>query len=156
MKVELQRINFAVAPPPKFKEARGAEWYTYGERNDFPKVILDLYNSSALHNAIVTQKAQFIAGKDTTVTLMGTVGEQAGAAAAIQNANPYESWHDLKLKAATDLENFGGYALQAIWNVPGTRVVAWCHLPFEKCRVNQDASKVWFSEDWADKKVDLS
>lgn len=154
MKVELQRINFAVAPPPKFKEARGAEWYTYGEKNDFPKVILDLYNSSALHNAIVTQKAQFIAGKDTTVTLMGTVGEQAGASAALQNANPYESWHDLKLKAATDLENFGGYALQAIWNVPGTRVVAWYHLPFEKCRVNQDASKVWFSEDWMDKKVD--
>ena len=85
---------------------------------------------------------------------MGTVGEQAGAAAALQNANPYESWHDLKLKAATDLENFGGYALQAIWNVPGTRVVAWYHLPFEKCRVNQDASKVWFSEDWMDKKVD--
>jgi predicted transcriptional regulator len=53
-----------------------------------------------------------------------------------------------------DLENFGGYAIQAVWNVPGTRVVAFYHLPFDKCRVNQDASKVWYSEDWADRRTD--
>jgi hypothetical protein len=154
MKVDFHRINFAVAPPPKFKEARGQEWYTYGEKNDFPKVILDLYNSSALHNAIVTQKAQFIAGKDTTVTLTGNTSAQAGAANALNYANPYESWHDLRFKCAMDLENFGGYAIQAVWNVPGTRVVAFYHLPFDKCRVNQDASKVWYSEDWADRRTD--
>jgi predicted transcriptional regulator len=154
MKIDLQRINFAATPPPQFKEAKGAEWYTYGLKNDFPQEILNLYNSSALHNAIVTQKAQFIAGKDTTVTLAGTIGEQAGAAKALQYANPYESWHDLKLKCATDLENFGGYALQGIWNVPGTKIVAWYHLPFDKCRVNQDASKIWYSDNWHDRKVD--
>jgi hypothetical protein len=52
------------------------------------------------------------------------------------------------------LENFGGYAIQAVWNVPGTRVVAFYHLPFDKCRVNQDGSKVWYSEDWADRRTD--
>jgi hypothetical protein len=154
MKVDFQRINFAVSPPPKFKEARGQEWYTYGEKNDFPKVILDLYNTSSLHNAIVTQKAQFIAGKDTTVTLTGNTSAQAGAANALNYANPYESWHDLRFKCSMDLENFGGYAIQAVWNVPGTRVVAFYHLPFDKCRVNQDASKVWYSEDWADRRTD--
>lgn len=154
MRVELQRINFAVAPPPKFKEARGAEWYTYGERNDFPKVILDLYNSSALHNAIITQKAHFIAGQSTDVKVDGTVAEIVGAQVAVNKANPYESWQDIKYKGAMDLENFGGYAYQAIWNVPGTKVIAWYHLPFEKCRVNADASKIWYCEDWSDKKAD--
>jgi hypothetical protein len=154
MKVEFQRINFAAAPPPKFKEARGQEWYEYGQKNDFPKVLLDLYNSSSLHNAIVTQKAQFIAGKDTTVTLTGNTSAQAGAANALNYANPYESWHDLRFKCAMDLENFGGYAIQAVWNVPGTRVVAFYHLPFDKCRVNADASKVWYSEDWQDRRTD--
>jgi hypothetical protein len=152
MKVEFQRINFAVAPPPKFKEARGQEWYEYGQRNNFPAVILDLYNSSSLHNAIVTQKAHFIAGKETAVRVEGTVGEKVGAQKALEYANPYESWQDIKYKAAMDLENFGGFAFQAIWNAPGTRVLYWYHLPFDKCRVNKDASKVWYSDDWNDKR----
>lgn len=152
MKVELQRINFAVAPPPKFKEARGQEWYEYGQKNNFPAVILDLYNSSSLHNAIVTQKAHFIAGKETAVRVEGTVGEKVGAQKALEVANPYESWQDIKYKAAMDLENFGGFAFQAIWNAPGTRVLYWYHLPFDKCRVNKDASKVWYSDDWNDKR----
>jgi hypothetical protein len=152
MKVEFQRINFAVAPPPKFKEARGQEWYEYGQKNNFPAVILDLYNSSSLHNAIVTQKAHFIAGKETAVRVEGTVGEKAGAQKALEVANPYESWQDIKYKAAMDLENFGGFAFQAIWNAPGTRVLYWYHLPFDKCRVNKDASKVWYSDDWNDKR----
>jgi hypothetical protein len=154
MKVEFQRINFAVQPPPKFKEARGQEWYEYGQKNNFPAVILDLYNSSSLHNAIVTQKAHFIAGKETAVRVEGTVGEKVGAQKALDYANPYESWQDIKYKAAMDLENFGGFAFQAIWNAPGTRVLYWYHLPFDKCRVNKDASKVWYSDDWNDKKED--
>jgi DNA-binding Lrp family transcriptional regulator len=152
MKVEFQRINFAVAPPPKFKEARGQEWYEYGQKNNFPAVILDLYNSSSLHNAIVTQKAHFIAGKETAVRVEGTVGEKVGAQKALEYANPYESWQDIKYKASLDLENFGGFAFQAIWNAPGTRVLYWYHLPFDKCRVNKDASKVWYSDDWNDKR----
>ena len=154
MKIDLQRINFAVAPPPEFKEAKGQEWYTYGKKNDFPNVILNLYNSSSLHNAIVTQKAHFIAGKDTDVIAEGTLSERVGAKQSLKNANPYESWQDVKYKCAVDLENFGGYAMQAIWNVPGTRVIGWYHLPFDKCRVNADASKVWFSQDWSDRKAD--
>jgi len=154
MKVEFQRINFAVQPPPKFKEARGQEWYEYGQKNNFPAVILDLYNSSSLHNAIVTQKAHFIAGKETAVRVDGTVGEKVGAQKALDYANPYESWQEIKFKAAMDRVNFGGYAYQAIWNAPGTRVLYWYHLPFDKCRVNKDASKIWYCEDWNDKKAD--
>lgn len=154
MKVEFQRINFAVQPPPKFKEARGQEWYEYGQKNNFPAVILDLYNSSSLHNAIVTQKAHFIAGKETAVRVEGTVGEKVGAQKALEVANPYESWQEIKFKAAMDRVNFGGYAYQAIWNAPGTRVLYWYHLPFDKCRVNKDASKIWYCEDWNDKKAD--
>lgn len=150
----MQRINFAAAPPPKFKEARGADWYLYGERNNFPEELLKLYNESPLHNAIITQKAQFIAGKDTSVQLEGTVAQQAGAMKALQSANPYESWHDLKLKCAIDLENFGGYAVQAIWNAPGTRVVAYYHLPFQLCRIDKWASRIWYCEDWNDRKAE--
>ena len=154
MKIEMQRINFAAAPPPKFKEARGADWYMYGEKNNFPEELLKLYNESPLHNAIITQKAQFIAGKDTSVQLEGTVAQQAGAMKALQAANPYESWHDLKLKCAIDLENFGGYAVQAIWNAPGTKVVAYYHMPFQLCRIDKWASRIWYCEDWKDRKAE--
>jgi predicted transcriptional regulator len=153
MNFDFQRLTFAATPPPKFKEARGKGWYMFGERNDFPQLILDLYNNSGLHNAIVTQKAAFIAGKDTEVVLSGTVGEQAGAAAALNRANPTETWQDLKVKCAVDLENFGGYCLQAIWNQPGNRVVAWYHLPFERVRINEDASSVYYCKDWSNRKL---
>jgi predicted transcriptional regulator len=153
MNFDFQRLTFAATPPPKFKEARGKGWYMFGERNDFPQLILDLYNNSGLHNAIVTQKAAFIAGKDTEVVLSGTIGEQAGAAAALNRANPTETWQDLKVKCAVDLENFGGYCLQAIWNQPGNRVVAWYHLPFERVRINEDASSVYYCKDWSNRKL---
>jgi hypothetical protein len=153
MKFDFQRLTFAATPPPKFKEARGKGWYMFGEKNDFPQLILDLYNNSGLHNAIVTQKAAFIAGKDTEVVLSGTIGEQAGAAAALNRANPTETWQDLKVKCAVDLENFGGYCLQAIWNQPGNRVVAWYHLPFERVRINEDASSVYYCKDWSNRKL---
>jgi len=153
MNFDFQRLTFAATPPPKFKEARGKGWYMFGEKNDFPQLILDLYNNSGLHNAIVTQKAAFIAGKDTEVVLSGTVGEQAGAAAALNRANPTETWHDIKAKCAVDLENFGGYCIQAIWNQPGTRVIAWYHLPFERVRINEDASSVWYCKDWSNRKL---
>jgi predicted transcriptional regulator len=153
MNFDFQRLTFAATPPPKFKEARGKGWYMFGEKNDFPQTILDLYNNSGLHNAIVTQKAAFIAGKDTEVVLSGTIGEQAGAAAALNRANPSETWQDLKVKCAVDLENFGGYCLQAIWNQPGTRVIAWYHLPFERVRINEDASSIWYCKDWSNRKL---
>jgi predicted transcriptional regulator len=154
MNYDFQRINFAAAPPPKFVEKRGEDWYTAGKDNRFFEDLLKLYNESPLHNAIVTQKAQFIAGKDTSVQLEGTVSQQAGAMAALQQANPYESWHDLKLKCAIDLENFGGYAVQAIWNAPGTKVVAYYHLPFQLCRTDKWASRIWYCEDWSDRKAE--
>ncbi len=154
MRYDFQRINFAAAPPPKFVEKKGEDWYTAGKDNRFFEDLLKLYNESPLHNAIVTQKAQFIAGKDTSVQLEGTVSQQAGAMAALQQANPYESWHDLKLKCAIDLENFGGYAVQAIWNAPGTKVVAYYHLPFQLCRTDKWASRIWYCEDWSDRKAE--
>ncbi len=110
MKIDLQRINFAVAPPPQFKEARGQEWYTYGQKNDFPAVILNLYNSSSLHNAIVTQKAHFIAGKDTDVIAEGTLSEQVGAKQSLNYANPYEFRHGLQY----ELEQGDDYSDEAL------------------------------------------
>ena len=55
------RINFAESKIPIFKENKSKGFLTYGEDNAYPQMLINLYNSSPKHGAIVTQKAAYIA-----------------------------------------------------------------------------------------------
>jgi hypothetical protein len=61
------RINFAESKIPIFKENKSKGFLTYGEDNAYPQMLINLYNSSPKHGAIVTQKAAYIAGDKTEI-----------------------------------------------------------------------------------------
>jgi hypothetical protein len=67
MSFDLLRINFTESKLPKFKENKNKGIVTYGEKNDFPDTLLEFYNRSPKHGAIVRQKARFVAGEETLV-----------------------------------------------------------------------------------------
>jgi hypothetical protein len=148
------RINFAESKIPIFKENKAKGFLTYGEDNAYPQMLINLYNSSPKHGAIVTQKAAYIAG-DKTEIIGNNTEEIAKANEYLANINAFEDFETLKNKVAQDLELFDGFALEIIWNKAKTAIAEMYHLPFQNLRVSLDGNFM-YSEDWADRRAEMT
>jgi hypothetical protein len=149
---EFARINFAESKIPVFKENKAKNYITYGTDNKYPQMLIDLYNSSPKHGALVSQKAQYIAG-DKTEVIANNTEQLTIANDKLASINAYESFDDVKSKIAADLELFDGFALEIIWNKAKTSIAEIYHLPFQNVRISLDGH-YWYSEDWSDRKLD--
>ena len=97
-------------------------WIDYGDDNLFPQYLIDLYNSSSVHHALVESIAYMIFGE----------GIQAEGEAQLT----IEKWglNDEIRKACLDLKLQGGYALEVKWSLDRTYIKEVCHVPFEQIR----------------------
>jgi len=144
--IDLRVLTFAEARQPEFKEKKGIDggYIKYGENNDYPEYIVDLYNKSSKHSAIIKSKVHYITGN-------GWSGE-ADAQAFIDKANRVESLNDLTRKVSLDVEIFGGAYMEVIWDLSGNLAEIW-HCDYVKIRTNKDNTQYWYKEDWKDNKV---
>ena len=144
--IDLRVLTFAEAKQPEFKEKKGIDggYIKYGENNDYPEYIVDLYNKSSKHSAIIKSKVHYITGN-------GWSG-QPDAQAFIDKANRVESLNDLTRKVSLDIEIFGGSFLEVIWDLSGNLAEIW-HCDYTKMRTNKDNTQYWYKEDWKDNKV---
>jgi hypothetical protein len=144
--IDLRVLTFAEARQPKFVEKKGIDggYIKYGENNDYPEYIVDLYNKSSKHSAIIKSKVHYITGN-------GWSGEQ-DAQAFIDKANRVESLNDLTRKVSLDIEIFGGSYMEVIWDLAGNLAEIW-HCDYVKIRTNKDNTQYWYKEDWKDNKV---
>ena len=144
--IDLRVLTFAEARQPEFKEKKGIDggYIKYGENNDYPEYIVDLYNKSSKHSAIIKSKVHYITGN-------GWSG-QPDAQAFIDNANRVESLDDLTRKVSLDIEIFGGSYMEVIWDLAGNLAELW-HCDYTKIRTNKDNTQYWYKEDWKDNKV---
>ena len=139
MSFELLRINFAESKLPVFKENKNKGIMYYGESNDFPQHLLEFYNRSPKHGAIVRQKARFVAGEETVVD------GNPNAAKIIDYVNPYEGVQEFKNKLALDYELFNGFAYEVHYNKLG-QLAALYHVDFSKVRT-LDHELYMYAED---------
>ncbi len=102
--MDLRVVTFAEARQPEFKEKKGEGYIQYGDRNDYPNYLVDLFNKSAKHNAIVKSKVHYISAN-------GWKGSEE-AENFIEKVNRMESLNDLTRKVSLDAELFGGYYLE--------------------------------------------
>ena len=100
MESNFLRINFAESKIPIFKENKAKGYLTYGEDNAYPQMLIDFYNSSPKHGAIVTQKAAFLAG-DKTEIIGANTQDVAKANDYLNNINAYESFDEVNGKQRT-------------------------------------------------------
>ena len=136
-------LTFAEAKQPEYKEKKGVGYIQYGDRNDYPVYLVDLFNKSAKHNAIVKSKVHYI-------TANGWSSSEE-AKTFVEKVNRTESLEDLTRKVSLDTEIFGGYYLEIIWNDLGQLAEIW-HLDYTKIRTNKDNTQFWYKEDWKDNK----
>jgi len=135
--MEIQVLTFAEAKQPEYKEKKGEGYMQYGQNNDYPQYLLDLFNKSAKHNAIVRGKVNYIVGN-------GWAGEQP----IVKQVNRDETLNDLTKKVALDIELFGGAYIQVIWSVMGEQIAELWHCDYTKIRTNKDNTQFWYKDDW--------
>ena len=136
--MSFQIIQFAEAKQPEYKEKKGEGYIQYGEKNDYPTYLIELFNKSAKHNAIVKSKVHYINGNGW-----------AGSEEFIEHINRTETLNDLTRKVSLDIELFGGAYLEVIWGV-GKISEIW-HCDYSKFRTNKDNTQYWYKEDWKDR-----
>ena len=120
----------------------------YGDDNLFPQYLIDLYKSSATHNALCTSIAYMIFGD----------GVQADT---LEARLKIEEWglQDEVRKACLDLKIQGGFALEVVYSIDRSTIAKVRHCPFENIRsaeVDEDekVNFYYYSKDWSDKSME--
>lgn len=132
-------VQFAEAKQPEYREKKGEGYMQYGDKNDYPNYLVDLFNKSAKHNAIVRNKVHYICGN-------GWSGNEQ----FISKPNRSEDLNELTRKISLDIELFGGAYIEVIWGLD--RVAEMWHIDYTKIRTNKDNTQFWYKEDWKDLK----
>jgi hypothetical protein len=150
--VRVVEFKFDIQKPPVFKEQKGKDWIMFGiddpYKNLYPQFLIDLFNRSAKHNAIVSAKSEFISANGFVVDAKGlSVERHAALEHFINYANEDEGLNDILPKVTTDLELFNGFALEVIPKKGGHGYNIF-HVPMQKLRTNKDCDMFFFSEDW--------
>jgi len=119
-------------------------WVKYGDDNLFPQYLIDLYKSSATHNALCTSIAYMIFGD-------GVQANDLDARLKI------EEWglDDEIRKACVDLKIQGGFALEIVYSIDRSTISKVRHCPFENVRSgevdeNEECHWYYYSKDWSD------
>ena len=145
-KFALDRLSFAGISLPTFKENKTKGFTTFGEDNLYPQKLIDLYNKSPKHNAIVNQKSSYIAGESFEIYADDTL-KKAKAFDKLRNINAFEDYESFNTKISQDFELFDGYYIEVIWNKAKTEIAELYHLPFQNVRLGKDCA--YYSEDWS-------
>lgn len=152
--IGLKIVKFDMHKPPVFTESKKNDWIIYGNEKPFynlyPQYLLNLYDKSNKHNALINGKIHFIAGNGFEIDLVGLNTEGISKLKdALQKNNKYgEGISEVGFKIASDFELFDGAHLEIIWNKAGNDFEFY-HIPFEKLRRDKEQNGWWYSEDWA-------
>lgn len=139
---QVELAKYVKIEPIEFEDRKG--WVAYGEGNHFPQYLIELYNNSPVHGALVNSIAFMIAGKEFTAASQVTLRE-------IQRLKLDKVLHS----TALDLKLHGGFYWEVIWSMDRSTIAQINHLPYENCRLacsddNDDVTGVWYSRDWSD------
>lgn len=141
-------IGFHSNDIPQFIEKKNSDWVLFGKDNNYPQMLVDIYDKSAIHNAIITGKCHYIAGEGLRVDKekVSNVEDLAKVQSMIKRANEDEGLEDVIKKATLDLELFNIIALEVIWK-PNGRFDLF-HIDASKIRSNADGTEFAYSPDW--------
>lgn len=148
-KYKLDVIEFEQYYVPKIREFKGKKWMYWGDKNDFPLYLTDLYNQSAVHNALINGKVSYLKGKGIAVDGEGvSQAERAKAAEWILRANEHEDWYGILGKLFLDFELYNMYAIEVIRTRGGK--LNYYHIDSGRLRFSPDNRTIYYSDNWQD------
>lgn len=138
---QIEMAKYVKIAPIENEDRKG--WVNYGEGNSFPQYLIELYNESPIHGALVNSISYMIAGREMTASTPQAVSE-------IKRL----SLNKIVNATALDLKLHGGFYWEVIWSMDRTTIAQVNHLPFENCRLacsdeDDDITGIWYSRDWS-------
>lgn len=151
MSNNLIKIDFTNDKIPEFVEPKSTskiKYVKYGENNDYPQFLTVLFNRSAKHNAICTDKQLYITGKGWYFDSDGMEDkDKVLLQSFIDSPNPYESLKDLLNKTALDELMYGGCYLKGV-NGKNGKLSEVYHVDYNTVRSNDDNTEFYISNHW--------
>lgn len=120
-------------------------YVSWGIKNNYPNLLLDLYNQSPTHRSACNFAVMSILGNGVDYEQMGVNGDEVVP-------NYAQSWDEVIKSLATDYILYGSYALQIIMNKDGKTFSFW-HMPLDKVRWSEydedgQITTYWICNDW--------
>lgn len=120
-------------------------WVKWGLKNNYPNMLLDLYNESPTHHSAIQFGVQSILGNGVDYDAM-----KLDSGDVVPNY--YQTWDEIVKSLALDYILYGSYAIQIIKN-KDNKTYSFYHMPLEKVRwspYDEDGqiTSYWISNDW--------
>jgi len=134
---------------------QGQEFVSYGEQNDYPDFLIDLYQKSAVHNALCNSISTWIYGDGISSPEINSKSE---AWAKFQMLFEGGIGKNTIQKCILDLKVHGGFYLSISYSLDRSTISEVHHMPFECMRVEPEDedgeySKFYlYSKDWSNYK----
>lgn len=122
---------------PRFIEKKGTDIIYFGDNNLFPYELIDLYNDSSTHNAIINGKVGYTVGN-------GLVSDNVNTKNWLKNPNLNSDWNTLLKQISLDYELFNGYCIEVTRTRSGK---LYNHVDFANIRVRKDGD-LEYSDEW--------
>lgn len=135
-------LKFKASPTQKPTESLNVsddQMVKYGPTNQYPKFLLELYNASPIHSAIINSKVTYIIGDGLKT--------RDGKAIDLM-VNPSETFNDFLGKIVRDYLIFNYFAVEVVFNALN-EPIQFYFVPANKIRTNKLKTKFWFSEDFS-------
>jgi hypothetical protein len=123
----------------------GFNWVNWGIKNNYPNLLLDLYNQSPTHRSAINFAVQSILGNGVDFEQMKLNGDEVVP-------NYAQTWDEVIKSLALDYILYGSYAIQVIQNKDGKTFSFW-HMPLDKVRWSEydedgQITSYWICNDW--------
>lgn len=123
----------------------GQGYVSWGARNNYPNLLLDLYNQSPTHRSAVNFAMMSILGNGVDYNAMKLNGDEVVP-------NYAQTWDEVIKSLALDYILYGSYAIQVIMNKDGKTFSFW-HIPLDKVRWSEydedgQITSYWICNDW--------
>ena len=120
-------------------------WINWGRSNNYPQLLLDLYQNSPTHHAAINFEVQSVIGGGLNYEEMGLDKTQVFP-------NYGESWESLLRNLTLDYFLYGSYCIQILKN-KDNKTFSFYHIPYEKIRCSPydedgQITSYWICQDW--------
>lgn len=141
-------LTFANQDIPAFVEKKDKTFVLFGQFNDYPYYLIDLYTRSAYHKTIIDQKVRYLVGNGWTYdSRTATVQKQSQVNDFLTKNFGNETLNQASNKWANDLELFNGMAAEVIYN-KGGKISEINYIDFANVRSSADKKKYYYTSRW--------
>lgn len=155
-------VRESIISQSTIKEDKRIGVYAFGERNDYPDKLVELYDKSPTNQAIINRTALMIAGDDVVYEKISEkMVDHIHSEMLIRYPNKEESLQNIILKVAHDIKLHGRFAIEVNWNADHSKVTELKHVDVKGVRIGilSKENEVEFykhSEDWNDRRKEVT